>query len=104
MSTFAELAAMRIQLSDQALAQPVQDETVLLDLKSAQYFGLNEVGGRVWALLAEGLDLTAVRDQLLDEFDVTLDVLEPDLVGLLQALVAEGLVTVSAERKASEMP
>lgn len=94
MSSFAQLCGRAIRLSDDALAQAVQEETVLLDLQSSQYFGLNEVGSRVWALLAEGHDLMAVRDRLLDEYDVTAAVLEPDLAALIDDLVDAGLVMI----------
>jgi hypothetical protein len=36
------------------LSRPVGSDAVLLDLNSHDYFGLNEVGARIWAALADG--------------------------------------------------
>ena len=43
--------ASRIRPSDEVLFQELQDESVLLDLKSGVYFGLDIVGTRIWQLL-----------------------------------------------------
>ena len=88
----AALTGFAVELSDQVLVQQVQEEMVLLDLASNQYFGLDPVGTRIWTLLAEGCDLAAVRATLLAEYDVTAAVLDPDLVALLEALADAGLV------------
>ena len=47
---------MRIEISEDVLFQEVGGETVLLDLASEQYFGLDAVGTRIWQLLGEGAD------------------------------------------------
>ena len=44
------------KLIDLLLAQELAGETVLLDLASENYFGLDAVGTRVWQLLNEGQD------------------------------------------------
>ena len=41
-------------VSKDVLFQEVAGETVLLDLNSESYFGLDEVGTRIWTLLNEG--------------------------------------------------
>ena len=42
------------QLSPDVLFQEVSGEMVLLDLNSEQYFGLDEIGARIWSLLESG--------------------------------------------------
>ena len=51
-----------MKLSDKAVFRPshgpqVGDETVILDLASGTYFGLDPVGARIWALMGEGKTL-----------------------------------------------
>ena len=41
----------RFSISDEVLSQEVNGETLLLDLEGESYFGLNEVGTRIWQLL-----------------------------------------------------
>ncbi|NLR69427.1 PqqD family protein [Novosphingobium sp. ERN07] len=79
-------------LSEDVVAREVGEETMLLDLASGTYFGLNPVGGRFWQLLEEGRSAAEARDCLLDEFEVEADVLDADLSTLLDELAAKGLV------------
>ena len=46
-------------------------ETVLLHLDFNRYYSMNEVGGRIWALLCSGLPIEDIAEQLSTEFDVT---------------------------------
>jgi hypothetical protein len=86
------LQFQHVAISPQVLAQNVGDEAVLLDLKTEQYFSLNAVGRRVWQLLQETGDVRAIRDRLLDEFDVDSAALDRDLNTLLTGLVDAGLI------------
>ncbi len=74
------------------LFQEVSGETVLLDLESEQYFGLDEVGTRVWQLLNAGRDLEGIVDTLLAEYEVEPEQLRADVTSLLESLVEAGLI------------
>ena len=52
----------------EVLFRQLDDEGVLLDLKSGTYFGLNDVGARTWQLIAEHGALSRVVDVLLLEY------------------------------------
>ena len=86
----------KIQLSDEVVAREVGDETMLLDLASGTYFGLDAVGGRFWQMLEEGKSAIEARDALLEEYEVAPDQLERDLEALLANLAVNGLVTAEA--------
>ena len=77
---------------DDVLFQEVSGETVLLDLDSEQYFGLDEVGTRIWALLNEGQGVAAIVETLLTEYEVEREQLEADVRELLAALLDAGLI------------
>ena len=78
----------------EVMARSVGDETVLLDLASGTYYGLDPVAARVWQLMSEGKPLSAVCDLMLAEYDVARDALEADMLRLLGELQAKGLVSV----------
>lgn len=86
----------KITVSGDVVAREVGNETMLLDLASGTYFGLDPVGGRFWQLLEEGKSALEARDVLLGEYDVGADQLERDLESLLADLAANGLVTSGA--------
>jgi len=85
-----------ITLSPEVISQEVSGETVLLDLESENYFGLDEVGTRIWQLIKETSDLHAIFDTLLQEYEVEERRLESDLEVLLGEISGLGLVTMEA--------
>ena len=78
--------------SGDAIASPVGDETVILQLKNGAYFGLDAVGTRIWELLKEGHDPAAICEQMAGEYDVAPEVLEADVRRLLGELEANEIV------------
>ena len=84
-----------IKISKDVLAQEISGETVLLDLASESYFGLDAVGTRVWQLLNEGQGQSAMVDTLLEEYEVDRETLERDISELLDRLSGAGLIGIS---------
>ncbi|MGL4564647.1 MAG: PqqD family protein [Halioglobus sp.] len=78
--------------SPEVISQEVSGETVLLDLQSENYFGLDEVGTRIWQLIKETNDLQAIFDTLLAEYDVSEERLRQDLDTLLGEISGLGLI------------
>jgi hypothetical protein len=70
------------------------EETVVLNLASGVYYGLNSVGTRIWELLQKQTTVGDIRDVLVGEFEVTAEQCLDDLRRVLQELIAEGLVEV----------
>jgi hypothetical protein len=83
-----------ITLSPEVISQEVSGETVLLDLESENYFGLDEVGTRIWQLIKQTNDLAAIYQTLLAEYDVSEERLQQDLDTLLGEISQLGLVTL----------
>lgn len=77
--------------------QELSGESVLLDLKSEQYFGLDAVGTRIWQLIEQDGDLINVFEQLLDEYEVEAEQLERDIIELVDQLLEAGLVILDPE-------
>ena len=84
----------KVTISSEVLSQEVDGETVLLDLKSESYFGLDEVGTRIWQLLNDGSNLQAVFDTLLGEYDVEEQQLGKDLQDHIAQLVEAGIISL----------
>ena len=86
----------RISLSPDVISQEVSGETVLLDLQTENYFGLDEVGTRIWQLIKETDDLNKIYRTLLDEYEVSDERLQNDLEVLLSEISELGLITLQA--------
>ena len=86
----------RVTFPDTVFAQEVDGETVLLDMDSENYFGLDEVGTVIWQAMQENENLKDVLVVLLEQYDVKEDILEKDLLAFTTSLEKSGLVKVEA--------
>ena len=80
-------------ISDEVICQVLEDESVLLDLASENYLGLDEVGTRIWQLIDDGETMRSVVATMLDEYDTNEDTLVADLDAFLNDLQVQGLIT-----------
>jgi len=72
----------------------VRDEMALLNLDTGVYFGLNEVGARMWELVAEHGRLQLIAEQMEKEYDVDPVRLRRDLLRLVDELMAKKLLEI----------
>jgi len=88
----------RVTVSPNVLCQVLGDESVLLNLDDDRYYGLDDVGTRMWQLLAEDGDVATVVTQLLTTYGAQVDeaTLRDDLGALIARLTAAGLLRVEA--------
>ena len=84
-----------IEISSEVLTQELDGETVILDLKSESYFGLDKVGTRIWQLLQEQKDIETITQIMLNEYDVEEKQLEEDIQNLLIQLNNVGIVALN---------
>jgi len=86
--------AFSVRIPDQVTYREISGEMVLLNLESGKYYGLDEVGARMYILLAEHGSLEAAFQAMLAEYQVEAEQLEADLITLVEDLAAHGLLHV----------
>jgi hypothetical protein len=84
-----------VSLSEDVLLQDLAGESVLLNLESEEYFGLDEVGTRMISVLNESQSIQAAYQLLLVEYEVDEIELKRDLLELIEQLAEHGLVKVT---------
>ena len=87
----------RVVVTPDTLINIVGNEAVLLNLANEQYYGLDEIGTSIWQALTTTETIQAAYEKLLDEFEVSAEVLQKDLRELLEELLANGLVELQSE-------
>jgi hypothetical protein len=90
MVTFSD----RTAIPQHVLVRVLDRESVLLNLETEQYFGLDETGTRMWQLVTAAPNIDAAYQDLLAEFDVEPQLLRANLTELLDRLVENGLLLV----------
>jgi ornithine carbamoyltransferase len=89
-----ESLSRKVRISPEVLVQEVGGESVLLDLASERYFGLDAVGTRVWQMMRDLGDLQDVHRAMLEEYQVEDRCLGADLNALVAKLADAGLISV----------
>jgi len=86
--------ASRVSVPPNVLVRKLEEESVLLNLDSERYYGLDEVGTRMLDALCDSDSMEAAYLQLVDEYDVDPQTLRDDLRVLAETLVNQGLLQV----------
>ena len=84
----------RIILASDLLSREIDNELVILNLRDGIYYGLEDVGARVWSLLQKPVTFAVIRETLLAEYSVDRDRCDEDLRRLLADLETRGLIVV----------
>ena len=86
----------RVRVPDGVLISQLQEESVILNLDSERYFGLDDVGTRMLSVLSTSDSIEAAFESLRAEYDVDGQVLRQDLLALVESLVQQGIVEIAA--------
>ena len=85
----------RVKIPDDVLISKLQEESVILNLDSERYYGLDDVGTRFLSVLTNSDSIEAAYKTLVKEYDVDSEVLRQDLLHLVEELVKQGIVQIS---------
>ena len=82
----------RVRVPDDVLISNLQQESVILNLDSERYYGLDDVGTRFLSVLNTSDSIEAAYNTLVEEYDVDKEVLRKDLLTLVENLIEQGIV------------
>ncbi len=86
----------RVVVPSHVLVRFLDKESVLLNIETERYFGLDETGTRMWQLVTAAPKIEVAYQQLLEEYDVQPELLRENLTDLLNRLVENGLLQVAS--------
>ena len=84
----------RVEVPRHVLVRVLEKESVLLNLETEQYFGLDETGTRMWQVVTTAPSIEGAYEELLSEFDVEAELLRQNLSELLGRLGDIGVLRV----------
>lgn len=84
----------RVVVPQHVLVRFMDRESVLLNLETERYFGLDETGTRMWEVVTSAPNVEAALLQLQDEYDAQPEILQSNLTELLGRLVENGLLSL----------
>jgi hypothetical protein len=82
----------RVRVPDDVLISNLQEESVILNLDSERYYGLDDVGTRFLSVLNTADSIEAAYEMLRGEYDVDAQNLRQHLLELVEDLVGQGIL------------
>lgn len=70
------------------------NETVMMDMNTGDYFGLNEVGSEIWKLIAQPIKVSAIRDHLMGIYTIDQTNCEAETLKHLEELATENMLDI----------
>lgn len=77
------------------LSTTVDGQVIIAGLRKGNYYGLDSVGARVWQLVQTPVAAREVGRTIAEEYHVSPDRCEADLLELLEAMARQGLIEVA---------
>lgn len=84
----------KVRVPQCVLFRELEGESVLLNQQNGRYYGLNEVGTRMWNSLTKHGCVAPALHELAGEYDAQLERIRRDLFELLDDLAAEELLEI----------
>lgn len=79
------------------ISADLSGEAVILNFQDGSYYGLNEVGARIWNLVQQPQSIRQIVDTVVAEYEVEAEDCEEDVKILLEELASHGLVRLESE-------
>jgi len=67
-------------------------ETVMMSIENGKYYNLGKMGSVIWALLEKPISVEALIEKLLEQYDVTREQCEAEVIAFLNDTAKDGLI------------
>ena len=86
-----------VRRNEEVFASEIDNEVVMMNIQTGKYYGLDEIGSRIWELMKQKIKVKDLIKKLLEEYDVSEQECEKDVLELLMELQSNDLVILNNE-------
>ena len=79
----------------EVFASEIDNEVVMMHIKTGKYYGLDDIGSRIWEMMEEKIRVEDLIQQLLEEYEVSEEECTRDVLELLENLQTNDLILVA---------
>lgn len=91
------MLSWRVRVPEHVVYRDFADETVILNLETGMYHGLNRTAAQMLEALQASDSVRRAIDGLTDDFGQPHEVIQRDVLGLCRALSQRGLIVEGAD-------
>ncbi|CAK0761823.1 putative Coenzyme PQQ synthesis protein D (PqqD) [Gammaproteobacteria bacterium] len=81
-----------VRRNDELLSAQVDDDLVMMNIATGNYHSLDDIGARVWDILAEPVSVMAICEQLMKEYEVEPTTCQHDVLTLLANMAEQNML------------
>lgn len=89
-----DLHKIIISRAQDKISTELDGETVILDISSGIYSGLDPVGTTIWNALEKQISIAGIVEMILENYDVSRQECTDDTIVFLNSLIENGLIVV----------
>ncbi|HEX3007867.1 MAG TPA: lasso peptide biosynthesis PqqD family chaperone [Bacteroidales bacterium] len=86
-----------VQRNPKLIANQMDGEIVMMSVENGEYYGLDEIGSRIWELIESPVSVDQLINSLMTEFDVNHEECLNDTLEFLEDLRGKDLLLVINE-------
>lgn len=96
MNDIAEITPKTVisQSKDQ-VSTDLDNETVLMSIEQGNYYGMDQILSRIWAIIENPVKTSDLIEKLLEEYDISREDCEKDVLKVLNELAKENLLVIN---------
>lgn len=84
-----------VKRNNEVFANEIDGEAVMMNIQTGKYYGLDEIGSRIWEMMERKIQVKEIIEQLQKEYDVSEQQCKTDVLNLLNDLKSNQLIDVS---------
>lgn len=84
----------KITIPDTLFSQEVDDETIVLDTNTQEYFNFSSLGKVIWDMLLEEQSLQEIYEELNEFMEVDSKQIENDILDFIKSLNKKNLINI----------
>lgn len=84
----------QIKRSETILYSELLDEVAMMDIEHGQYYGVDDAGARIWLLLEQPMRIEAICQQLIREYNISLQACREEVLHFVAELQEHGIFEV----------
>ncbi len=79
---------------EEIVASDIDGETVMMSVENGKYYGLDDIGSRIWELIEQPIKVSDLIDTLLKRFDVDREACKRDVLIFINELNEDRILQV----------
>ena len=85
-----------VRRSDALISTNLGDDVVMMDIEQGDYYGLEAVAARIWALTEQPVSVASLCERLIAEYEISPEQCREEVLAFVNELIGRRIVRVGS--------